>query len=266
MTLNFSPCPEFVIAAERHFSPGEEHVTRLYSRSVLILMIEGELSFLEDGKQITLSKGEYYIQRHGLLQEGLPLSKPPSYIYIEFHGSYSDSPGLPLQGRFDPDRALPSAIRLCNSCRSDNNPFYLAAYMNRVFGELIPRKAAENSTACLIKNYIESDYSTDITLSSLSEKFNYTEDYISRIFRQSFDTTPHQHLTAIRLEQAMWLLDNTDHPCEKIASMVGYSNFSTFYRAFRGRFSLSPSSIRRQKEPYENPRCLFYKPITHKGN
>ncbi len=262
MNLLFSPAPEFSIAAERRFAPGEEHVTRLYERSVLILMLAGELSFLEDGKRITLRPDEYYIQRHGLLQEGVPLSDPPYYIYIEFKGSYADEPGLPIRGCFERDRILPSALRLCHSCRSGTNLFYLAAYMNRVFGELIPRKAAENRTAQLIKNYIESDYGSNITLHSLSEKFNYAEDYIARIFKREFDTTPHQHLTVIRLEQAMWLLENTDHPCEKICTMVGYNDFSAFWRAFKARFSFSPRDARRRSEAQSKERCLFYKPLT----
>ncbi len=266
MNLQISPAPEFSIANEKKFISGEEHVTRRYERSVLILMTAGELSFLEDGKKITLHSDEYYIQRHGLLQEGVPLQDPPSYIYIEFHGSYAEEPGLPLRGHFEPDRIMPPALRLCNSYRNNTNPFYLAAYMNRIFGELIPRKATENRTALLIKSYIESDYSSNITLKTLSEKFNYAEDYIARIFKREFDTTPHQHLATIRLVQAMWLLENTELPCEKICNMIGYNDFSAFWRAFKSRYSVSPGDVRRKSENSEAEHCMFYKPLIDKEN
>ena len=90
-------------AATRVFQEGEVHVTRVYSYSVLILMLEGELRFLEDGREVTLQAGEYYIQRAGLLQEGLPLGrKLPTYFYVEFSGGdYQETgEGLALSGSF----------------------------------------------------------------------------------------------------------------------------------------------------------------------
>ena len=90
MVLNFYPTPSFTFCGTKIFLPNEKHVTRKFNRSVLILMTEGELSFLEDGELITLHEGEYYIQRDGLLQKGVPMSSPPKYFFIEFIGAYSD--------------------------------------------------------------------------------------------------------------------------------------------------------------------------------
>jgi len=36
------------------------------------------------------------------------------------------------------------------------------------------------------------------------------------------------------------LLDHTDLSIEKIAAMLGYSNSSNFYKAFRGYYGVSP--------------------------
>ena len=41
MVLSFSPPPEFFICSTKVFRPGEEHVTRNYGKSVLILMMDG---------------------------------------------------------------------------------------------------------------------------------------------------------------------------------------------------------------------------------
>ena len=244
MVLKCTPAPEFFICWKKVFSPNEEHVTRIYKRSVLILMLEGELKFLEDGNEITLTAGEYYIQRQRMLQVGLPLKTPPVYYYIEFSGSFDSGNGLPLRGKYDPNRLPTLADKLYMACRSgDTNEFGLHAQMMKIFAELKRPQSGESSIPHLIKKHIESEYASNITLSSISKKFGYTSDYITRIFKKEFGTTPHSHLINVRLTQAMWLFENTDLSAERVATAVGYSDFSTFWRAFKKKYSVSPGAI-----------------------
>ena len=247
MVLTHSPAPEFLACKKKIFMPSEEHLTRIYDRCVLILMISGTLRFLENGNEITLTSGEYYIQRHRLLQEGLPLNDPPIYYYIEFFGSFAETAsGLALRGIYDTARVLRHVQRLSEEAdRKDRNPFILASVMNRVFGELIGNTHSNNSTVTQIKDYIESEYSTEITLNLLAKKFGYTEDYISRLFQKEFGITPHKHLISTRLEQAMWLLESTDLSAERISAAVGYGDFSAFWRAFTSKYKLSPGAVRK---------------------
>ena len=250
MTLNFSPAPDYFICAEKVFSLGEEHVTRIYERSVLILMTDGVLRFLENGEEIVLKKGDYYIQRPMLLQEGLPLHNPPTYIYIEFNGTFSDdAAGLPLRGIFDEDRVIPVAKRLCEAAKNKSrNKFYLLSYMNRVFGELTaPSGNTGVGVAYLIRDHIESEYANDITLTSISKKFGYTEDYVNRLFKSEFSVTPHKHLINTRLDHALWLIEDTEIPIEKISAAVGYGDFSSFWRAFKSKYQFSPREIRKNQ-------------------
>ena len=69
------------ICATKQFAPNEVHVTRIYGYSVLILMMEGVLRFCENGTLVELKKGEYYIQRANIFQNGYlgkePLLPPP---------------------------------------------------------------------------------------------------------------------------------------------------------------------------------------------
>lgn len=60
----------------KRFQSNEYHITRIYNYSVLIVMMEGILQFYEDGILHTLYPGDYYIQRAGLLQEGMNIRAP----------------------------------------------------------------------------------------------------------------------------------------------------------------------------------------------
>lgn len=246
MVLSCTPPPEYFICNKKVFAPGEEHITRICERSVLILMLSGKLCFLEDDRLIELTAGEYYIQRQGLFQEGVRLNDPPAYYYVEFFGVFSESnAGLALRGKIDSLHVLRYVERLCEISKDKNtNTFFLLSYMNRIFGELQGQVRSHNTAAAMIKSYIESEYTSEVTLEMLSKKFGYTEDYINRLFKKEFKISPHRHLINTRLEHAVWLLENTDISVERIASAVGYGDFSSFWRAFKAKYQLSPGEIR----------------------
>lgn len=258
MILDFSPSPSLFICNTKVFEPGEVHSTRRYFKSVLLLMMDGELKFREDGKIITLHPGEYYIQREGLLQEGVPLKDPPIYFFIEFSGTFSDGQfGLPLHGTFSAAKVVPLLERLEELfLRHHADLFKLNSYMLRVFSELLGGRAIVNekyNTAYLIRNYIDSNYNTKITLADISKKVGYTEDYIARIFKEQYKITPHRYLTSLRMEHARWTLENTSLSAEQTALTVGYSDFSAFYRCFRKTFGVAPGAIRPEPSTEKSP-------------
>ena len=251
MVLKFSPSPDFKTCDTKRFEEGEVHVTRIYNKSVLILMIDGKLSFKEDGREISLERGDYYIQRQGLFQEGVPIEYPPTYFYIEFDGAFSEgNDGLSIVGRFDMDRISHLTERFGKAFSAHTaNPYMLNSYMLRIFSELFSESSDNDenaNTAHLIKNYINANYSSRLSLSHIAKKFSYTPDYIGMIFKKNFGTTPHKYLSQIRMTEAKWLLENTEMSAEQISSSVGYEDFSSFYRCFRKTFGMSPTALCRK--------------------
>lgn len=243
MNLLHSPAPEYYICAKKVFEAGEEHVTRIYKRSVLILMLSGTLRFIEGGKEISLEAGDYYIQQQLILQEGLPLTDPPVYYYIEFNGHFSESGALALRGKFDPNIITP----LFEEALRSSNGFFKNAQMNRIFAMLSGEDGSPDSTAHLIKRYIDSNYASPITLADVANHFGYSQDHVTRLFKREFNMTPHKRLTETRLKQAVWLLNNTSLPIERISAAVGFSDFSVFWRAFKKKYHLSPGEIRKKR-------------------
>ena len=250
MRLSFSPPPEFRNCSTKVFAPREEHVTRKYHKSVLILMMDGVLRFREDGEVVELCAGEYYIQRDGLFQEGVRIDAPPTYFYIEFRGCYTEDSeaGLPLRGRFQKQKILTLLGRFEEFYKVHRaDPFLPNSYMNRVFSELwigSPFHDEQPHVIRLIRNDIEARYSETVSLSELSRRFGYTTDHITRMFKQQYGTTPHQYQIKLRMEHAAWLLDNTDLGVERIAEAVGYRDFSAFWRAYRKAYGISPGEAR----------------------
>ena len=236
----------------KQFAEGEVHVTRMYKYSVLILMQSGTLRFRENGAEIELREGEYYIQRAGLLQEGLPTAHAPTYFYIEFSGaSYSDfAYGIPLRGKFRSQKLQPLTDAFTQAySRHNSNPFLLNSYMYRIFSELTEATSAYSNTAdflTVIRRYITAEHSSQLTVQGLAKKFGYHEDYLARMFRAQYGTSIYQYLISVRIEHAAWLIRNTNMKLSDVAASVGYHDQSAFYRAFERLNGVSPKTYRVQ--------------------
>ena len=56
---------------------------------------------------------------------------------------------------------------------------------------------------------------------------------------------PRHALQTVRMEQALWLLQNSDTPITQIPRIVGYANYTSFYRTFLDFYGISPSDAAR---------------------
>lgn len=93
--------------------------------------------------------------------------------------------------------------------------------------------------------YIEGHLSEKITLSEAARHFYVSESTISQLFRRKMGVSFHKCVTQRRLISAKSLiLENM--PLEDVAQQTGFSDYSSFYRAFKGEFGISPRQYRLQ--------------------
>src|SRR5690625_2644551 len=95
-----------------------------------------------------------------------------------------------------------------------------------------------------IIRYIRSHYNQDISLSLLSNRFNLSEQYISRLFRKVTGVTLINYLNAVRINQAKRLLLETSLKVTDVSKRVGYSNNVHLWRVFKRFTGHSPNEYR----------------------
>ena len=101
---------------------------------------------------------------------------------------------------------------------------------------------------------IVQEMSTPENLSSgmptLQRITNLSHSQLCRVFKKQFNQTPHQFIKELRLGYAYKLISNTNDSFENISALVGYSSFSHFSQAFKGRYSITPSALRKKNIQY----------------
>lgn len=95
-----------------------------------------------------------------------------------------------------------------------------------------------------VRDYVDLHYNEKINLNDISTDFHYAPTYVSRKFKESFGLPFEQYLQNVRLTNACDILLVTDMTVEEIAECMAYSSPSTFRRAFKKQFGLTPNDYR----------------------
>lgn len=84
------------------------------------------------------------------------------------------------------------------------------------------------------------EHMKDVSLPFLGNHFSYHPTYISNLLKKETGRTFSEILLRLRMERTVMLMKGTTLSNEEIAAMLGYSNSSNFYKAFRTYYGISP--------------------------
>jgi AraC-like DNA-binding protein len=86
------------------------------------------------------------------------------------------------------------------------------------------------------------------TLPELARNYQISVSRLSHLFKDEIGINVKNYRLDRRLQLAAELLISTDMPIKAIAYLAGYSHCSSFVRAFKTHFGLSPASYRRLRQ------------------
>lgn len=98
-----------------------------------------------------------------------------------------------------------------------------------------------------ITEYIHENYTSDISLESLSHKFYINPSYLCRLFKEVTNLTIVEYLNQVRVKNAELFLTSTDKSIMEIAQLLGFSSQTYFNRVFKSIMMLTPSEYRKQQ-------------------
>ena len=96
-----------------------------------------------------------------------------------------------------------------------------------------------------ITDYIRENYTKELSLEMVADRFGYSPSYLSRMFRKYAQTNYKTYLQNVRIEYGFQELANTDHTIGEIALNNGFPNQKAFTREFKKKYGFLPSEYRR---------------------
>ncbi len=229
-------------------------------------LISGKCSYLVEGSQYELQPGDILIMRsaetHKLI---LGDEEPYERIAIHFSPALIDNiaPGSRLLKPFL-ERPLGQRNRYRSSEEgSDRLQAAFAGFdfeglgdvkMNLVarlmlfltvlsasYERQVSQPGGDGSFQSQLVAYVNEHLFEDISLQSIADAFYRSRSQISRVFRQSTGSPLWEYVTIKRLLSAQTMLQRGVSASEACIA-CGFSDYSSFFRAYRARFGHSPKS------------------------
>jgi AraC family transcriptional regulator len=114
------------------------------------------------------------------------------------------------------------------------------------FGASPARGGLDRRRLFRVLDYIEANLEGDLSLDGMASIACLSRYHFARAFRQSVGQSPHQHVSAKRLERAKAMLISGDRSMVDIALSLSFSSQANFARSFKQATGLAPGQYRRR--------------------
>lgn len=98
---------------------------------------------------------------------------------------------------------------------------------------------------CRGRDLLAAEYASRVLLANAAREACLSEFHFHRLFRATFQETPHDFLTRLRLDRACQLLAS-QRPVTEVCFEVGYESLGSFSTKFRAQFGRSPAQFQRE--------------------
>lgn len=265
--FSFQQLPIFIYSGHAFNDPNfyfPQHKHDKYSE--IIFIKDGEGSCVINGRQYESQKGDILIFNRGILHEERSSAEKPLDFYYCAVGNLSIR-GVP-EGCVIPNDIEP-IIHACDhaaeieffiksmfeECTVQNIGYMslcqsfmisLIVLILRIINEQcnLITDEKENSIASRVIEYIDRNYSRDITLSDLAQTMFISQHYLSHVFKDETGYSPINYLIRRRMDEAKKLLLNSARTIQEISNIVGYADANHFDIVFKRINGMTPSKYR----------------------
>lgn len=127
--------------------------------------------------------------------------------------------------------------------------FFGLIFSNHYYLENQPKTRKDYKRILQLKqvvDFIEKNYTSQITLNQLSASVSMSPKYFCRFFSEMTHQTPMDYLNRQRIEQACYQLSTTDDSITEIAYRTGFNDLSYFIRTFKKYKGITPGKYKRR--------------------
>lgn len=246
-----------------------EFIEKHWHRSIEILVpLYGSMNLWVNGDEILLKAGQIYIINSQVIHKITPNNNEEYYkgyalqidydfikeCYAKIDSIYFKQPNT-MNNKIILGKIL-EIIRYYDDTNQYNSIRLISNIEMLVF-LLLDNLARKKINNISIKNnkyknrimgilkYINDNYTEDLS-AIISKKFDISEGYLYKIFKENLNISLKHYINQVRLNHAKKDLINSDYPIIDVAIMNGFPNVKSFNTCFREKMGISPKEYRKK--------------------
>ncbi len=126
--------------------------------------------------------------------------------------------------------------------------YNIGAQMQQTYIQRVRRAKAATGYSALIRgcmDFVETHIFEHITLKAISEKFEYTESYISRKFKHETGESLINYINRQKMKTAGSILQESNIPIAELSERLSFSSPSYFSLLFKKEFGINPMDFQK---------------------
>lgn len=254
-----------LISYHARTEPSEGFYAKMHSHDTyeIYCFLEGQAQYCVEGRRYDLNPGDIVVMCKGEVHLAeVDLMRPYHRIGVNF--DIDPSAPLPLKQLLSPFHDRPAGkfnhypaqlfpdnhwllylTKMYEKRDELSSHYYLLPLLCELGEQFIQLQnaelVAEKDPAAPIMKYINGHLTEELSLEGLSRQFYTSQTHLNRLFRKSAGTTVWEYITIKRLFMAKELLSK-GISATQVCNQCGFGDYSTFFRAYKRRFGVSPSA------------------------
>lgn len=228
--------------------------THIHNSFEIIVAIQGEIEITISNNKYTISNNECVLVFPNQLHE--IKAKPHAR-----HAILIFSPQLVREFCKKTESQIPKSNKFClNSFYLDKiirlnanmTTVQLKGLLYTICGEFdknasyIKFNSDKHNLLFKIFNFVSENYKKSCSLNKLSNEINYSYVYLSKLFSKHTGISYTEYVCRFRINEACYLLKNTNHTVLDIAYECGFDCLRSFNRSFKSVMGVTPSAYKKQ--------------------
>ncbi|MFT6241004.1 MAG: AraC family L-rhamnose operon transcriptional activator RhaR [Akkermansiaceae bacterium] len=225
-----------------------------HARYVLLVALSGSGSMGVETETRQIGEGEAHLLFPHQIHYYIDLPDNFSWLYVTFEleGPARQILELWRNGGRKLDAKAEDLLRHFLSEYQDESGLGASMALGKVFEAMEAAQPAmseaepDTDLVARIKKHVMENLEGDLAMPALSQAMGVSESYLRAVFREGAGVSLGNFVRSVRLVRATYLLELGELDLGVIAERTGFGSLTSFTRAFRRMYAMTPSSYRKR--------------------
>ena len=136
-------------------------------------------------------------------------------------------------------------LNILRTNNKDELKIQFLRYLSDISEEIENQKKTDSDGSIpIVLDYLNNNYSLDISLNDVAKNVNLSYTYLSKVFKDEIGKSFVDYLTELRIEKSMKLLANQNLSIKEICQKIGYNDPNYYSKAFKKVTGMTPTEYR----------------------